>query len=291
MGPGRGRRRDLQQRGDGERRQARGLGEIETTLRPDGDGYRLNGAKFYGTGALYADWISTTGLVGDGSTATVLIPTDREGVIREDDWDGMGQRLTGTGTTRYDDVRVEADEILSVRAPGAARPPYQGHLSQLYLTSIVVGIIHNIVADSARLLHGRGDRTFAHGFADRPADDPLLHVTVGHLESAAYAARATVLAAADAMDVHHVRQTEESAHQASLEIAKAKIVIDQLGQQAASALFDVGGASATSQSKNLDRHWRNIRTLASHNPIAYKAQAIGAHTVNGTPLPTTSSFF
>ena len=27
--------------------------------------------------------------------------------------------------------------------------------------------------------------------------------------------------------------------------------------------------------RNLDRHWRNIRTITLHNPVAYKARVIG----------------
>lgn len=46
-------------------------------------------------------------------------------------------------------------------------------------------------------------------------------------------------------------------------------------QKSASQIFDVGAASVVRQSQLLDRHWRNIRTLASHNPTSYRAQAIG----------------
>ena len=35
----------------------------------------------------------------------------------------------------------------------------------------------------------------------------------------------------------------------------------------------------------LDRHWRNARTLASHNPRIYKHRIIGDFAVNGTPPP------
>jgi hypothetical protein len=31
-------------------------------------------------------------------------------------------------------------------------------------------------------------------------------------------------------------------------------------------LFEVGGASAVGTGHALDRHWRNVRTIASHNP-------------------------
>ena len=49
-------------------------------------------------------------------------------------------------------------------------------------------------------------------------------------------------------------------------------------------------SSSTIRSTNLDRHWRNARTLASHNPTAYKARSIGQLEINGTPLPTGSFF-
>jgi alkylation response protein AidB-like acyl-CoA dehydrogenase len=68
------------------------------------------------------------------------------------------------------------------------------------------------------------------------------------------------------------------------------VVVDALAQKAASQIFDVGGASVVRQAHLLDRHWRNIRTLASHNPTSYKAQAIGAYYVRGTRLPGSGYF-
>ncbi len=49
---------------------------------------------------------------------------------------------------------------------------------------------------------------------------------------------------------------------------------------AATHVFGALGASATSQETALDRHWRNARTLASHNPVAYKARILGDYLVN-----------
>lgn len=266
-----------------------GAQQFKTTLRPDGSAYRLNGIKYYSTGTLYADWISIPAVTDDGSLATVVVPGDRPGVHRDDDWDGIGQRLTGTGTTRLENVRIEAAEILSIRSPDAPRPRYQGGLSQLFLTAIIAGILHDAAGDAKGLVRGRR-RTFAHAPADSPADDPLLQAIVGQIESSAYAAEATVLAAADALDRQVQEPSDESAHEAALQVSKAKVAVDQLGMQAAGLIFDVGGASATERSRGLDRHWRNIRTLASHNPAAYKARAIGAHAINGTELPESGFF-
>ena len=53
--------------------------------------------------------------------------------------------------------------------------------------------------------------------------------------------------------------------------------------QATSELFDASGASAVGRGKQLDRHWRNARTLATHDPAAFKVRMAGDHLVNGTP--------
>ena len=51
--------------------------------------------------------------------------------------------------------------------------------------------------------------------------------------------------------------------------------------QAGERLFDAGGASATSRKHNFDRHWRNLRTIFSHNPLRHKAKVIGDYVLNG----------
>jgi alkylation response protein AidB-like acyl-CoA dehydrogenase len=55
---------------------------------------------------------------------------------------------------------------------------------------------------------------------------------------------------------------------------------------AASHLFDALGASGVSVESALDRHWRNARTVASHNPQVFKRRIVGEWVLNGTPPPT-----
>ncbi|OWL92317.1 acyl-CoA dehydrogenase, partial [Mycolicibacterium peregrinum] len=62
----------------------------------------------------------------------------------------------------------------------------------------------------------------------------------------------------------------------------------EIGEIAAAAY--AGQATVLAAADALDRHWRNIRTLASHNPASYKAQALGALHVRGTRLPGSGYF-
>lgn len=263
-----------------------------TIVTPDGDGYRLNGTKYYSTGTLYADYVLVRTADANGVLATTIIPVKRDGVELVDDWDGIGQRLTGSGTTHFRNVRVEAAELIFDQPNIGYGAAYQNTFAQLYLTAINAGIAAAALRDAADLVRRRA-RSFYYAPSLRPREDPILQQTVGQIASNAFAAEATVLAAADALDISS-RSADPAdtgpALNAALAAAKAKVVVDELAIRSGSLLFDAGGASATRKSDNLDRHWRNARTLSSHNPVTYKAQAIGAHAINGTPLPAKGFF-
>lgn len=264
---------------------------FETKLTRDGDNYRLSGTKYFSTGTLYSDWVVVLATTPEGELATVIIPTLRDGVVLEDDWDGIGQKLTGSGTTKFNNVIVNKNEVLSF---GEGPTPFNSFF-QLILQAVIAGIVRNVEKDAAALVKSR-KRSFTFAAGPTPAEDPQLQQVIGEISSIAYAAESIVLTAAESLDravnsaVDGVIDYDLS-HEASLQSAKAKVVIDGLALRAASLLFEVGGASATKASAQLDRHWRNVRTIASHNPTVYKARTIGNLVVNGTGLPLEEVYF
>jgi alkylation response protein AidB-like acyl-CoA dehydrogenase len=266
-----------------------------TTLTPDGDDYLLNGTKYYSTGTLYSDYVLVRSADPSGANAATLIPVKREGVELIDDWDGLGQRLTATGTTHFRDVRVKRQEVVFDAPDVGYGIPYANTFAQLFLTAINAGIARAILRDATALVRSR-KRTFYYAPNEIPTDDPLLQQTVGQIASGAFAAETVVLAAADALDAATDAfdagdpNAVDAAHKAALLSAKAKIIADEFAIRGGSLLFDVGGASATKKVTNFDRHWRNARTLSSHNPTTYKARSIGQHEISGTPLPAKGFF-
>lgn len=261
---------------------------------PDG-GFVLTGEKYYSTGTLFADYLTVTATTDHDSVANVLVPTDRDGVRLVDDWDGFGQRRTGTGTTTLTDVAVAADEILSDTPYDAEPVPTVQYASlQLFIHAVVAGILANVVDDGVALLRSR-ERNFSHALAERPSDDPLLQRQLGVLASTAYVARAAVLDAAATIGAATDSAVDgvpdaELAAQAQLKVAKVKVHLDDVAPEAATRLLELGGASAASRQRNLDRHWRNIRTITLHNPTAYKALVVGQHLLHGTPVPANAYF-
>ncbi|HUN58632.1 MAG TPA: acyl-CoA dehydrogenase family protein [Candidatus Binataceae bacterium] len=269
---------------------------FETTLTPNanGVGYRLNGQKFYSTGSLYSDWVQIFASTPQGTIAGATIPVEREGLTIKDDWDGFGQRLTGTGTTILDNVYAEPAEVTDYGSPFALPPSYQFAFLQLYLQALTAGILRSVQEDAVALVRRRR-RSFSHATVERPTDDHQLLQVVGEIAADAFAAEAIVLAAADriqaaANSVADGLPDTDLARDAQIAAAEAKVAIDRFSYQTASRLFDAGGASATQAIYNLDRHWRNARTTSTHNPTFLKASAVGNFLVNGSPPPLNGYF-
>lgn len=266
-------------------------GSADTTLLADSDGVlRLSGYKFYSTGTLFADVIAVSAVDAEGRDLQAIVPADRPGVELYDDWDGFGQRLTASGGTRFTDVVVEPVEVTTVS--DGKRLGHSTAFLQLYLAAVAAGIAHAVLDDAVSYVREKA-RPASHSLADSASGDPFILAAVGDIAANAAAAEALVLTAAGAIDavVADGRQADPDAlAELAVTVAKAQLVAERLTLAAAERLFDTGGASATARKLNLDRHWRNSRTLASHNPLAYKAYAAGNYAVNGTWPPANGYF-
>lgn len=264
-----------------------GVGAIDryqTRVTADGDGYRLDGTKYYSTGSLYSDHILVAA-DKDGERVSVLVDATAEGVTQHDDWDGFGQRLTASGTTEFNGVQVTEDRILGP-GYGTAGRTYATSYLQLVQLSVLAGIAQRATDDVSEWVRER-KRTFTHSAADLPRHDPLVQQVIGRLTSAAYAARTLVLDIADQLDrlAETGWQDEQLLDKVEFDVARAQATLIPLVLDATTQLFEVGGASITSERLRLDRHWRNARVISAHNPLIFKLQALGDHVLNGTDLP------
>lgn len=247
-------------------------------LSAEGRGFRLDGEKYYSTGTLFSDYLTVAATTDNDSVATVVVPTDREGVRLIDDWEPSANAARpGTGTTVFTNVAVSQDEVLSDTPYDADPVPTVQYASlQLYIHAVVAGILASVVDDGVALLRSR-DRSFSHALTEKPTDDPLLQRQLGELASTAYIARAAVLDAANAIGAAAASETDGVpdtglAAEAQLKVAKVKVHLDDIAPEAATRLLELGGASAASRQRNLDRHWRNIRTITLHNPCRLQGQ-------------------
>ncbi|GAA5054696.1 acyl-CoA dehydrogenase family protein [Nocardia callitridis] len=251
----------------------------DTELIGSGDDLRLSGTKYYTTGSLYADWINVLVPADSGFTEAV-VRADAPGVTVTDDWNGFGQRLTASGTAVFDEVPVDPGHVFD--RDSVDRDAYLNAFYQFVHSATQAGIARRASEDLAQLVRRR-TRTYPLAAAPQPQDDPQVLAVVGEVAARGYGARANVTALAATIDRFHTATTESRADRLTevvIESAAVQVLNSRLVGEATWYLFDAASASATDADLALDRHWRNARTVSSHNPSIYKARVIGDHAVN-----------
>ncbi len=259
--------------------------DYRTTLTPDGSGgWLLNGTKGYCTGALFADWIPVLAhLDVDGPMYVAWVERHQAGLVVTDDWDGVGQRTTASGTVTLTDVPVSAERLMPY-AVTFDRPQVYGAFGQLLHAAIDAGIARRAVLEATEFVRTKS-RPYPDAGVERAADDPLVVHALGEVELAVRGAEALLREGGRAIDAARLDLTEQSAAAASLAVAAARAATTAASVDASSRLFEVCGTRSALGSLNLDRHWRNARTHTLHDPAAWKVQHLGRWAVDGTLPP------
>lgn len=253
--------------------------ERRTRLTPDGDGgWRINGSKFYCTGALYAQWIPTATVDGTGVQRLAIVRRESPGVEVIDDWSGFGQRVTGSGTVHFKEVAVPDEDVLLLADP-AAPPNTIKPLAQIIHAAIDLGIGQAALADAVAFVRERS-RPWIDANVERAADDPLTISEFGRLSVRLEGARALVARAGRILDV--ATQDASPAHvaAAAIAVAEARALTTDAALAAGTKLFELAGTQSTLDHLNLDRHWRNARTHTLHDPVRWKRHAVGNYYLN-----------
>jgi len=267
--------------------------DLKTRLRsgPDGPGrggLRLDGRKYYCTGAISARWIGVSALDDDGRLVLAFVERNAPGVRVDDDWNVMGQRATVSGSAVFDQVPV--DPGLVVPYASVFEVPQQlGARSQLVHAAIQVGIARGALRDAGEYVRTRARPFFEAaraGWADTAAADPHTIHRFGRLATQVRAAETMLAAAAATLaEVTRFPRDAGEAARGSIAVAQAKAFASDVAVEVASDLFALAGASAADERYDLSRHWRNARTHASHDPVDWKYHHVGNFLLNHTPPP------
>lgn len=264
--------------------------DIRTSLTPAGQGrWILNGAKGYSTGALFAHWIpvlahkDTLAAPGAGPLHVAWVERHAPGVTVTDDWNGMGQRTTASGTVELDDVVVDEARITPYHLTFEGPQTY-GAFAQVLHAALDVGIARAALRDAAEFVR-TASRPYPDAGVDRAADDPLVVQALGRMELDVRASEALLREAARAVDEADRDLTASTAAAASLAVAAVRAHSAEVAVDVSSRLFEVAGTRSALDSLNLHRHWRNARTHTLHDPAAWKVQHLGRYVIDGTPPP------
>ncbi|MER7368590.1 SfnB family sulfur acquisition oxidoreductase [Nonomuraea wenchangensis] len=248
-----------------------------------GGGFLLNGTKHYSTGALFAHWIPVLARREDRTLHVAYVPRDAPGLTVVDDWDGMGQRTTASGTVQLEDVRVPEDRVVPHHLTFQG-PQLHGAYAQLLHAAIDVGIAGGALEEALEFVRTKARPWFESG-QERAADDPLVIQRAGELAVKVRAAEALLDRAAQAVDAARDDLTGETAAAASIAVAAAKAFADPVAVELGNAIFELGGTRSSLDGLNLHRHWRNARTHTLHDPARWKIQHIGRYVLDGRLPP------
>ena len=262
--------------------------DLQTRLTRRGPLVRLTGRKYYCTGAITARWIGVTALDDAGRLVLAFVERDAPGVQLGSDWNVMGQRATVSGGAQFDDVPVDAELVIPYQ--GAFEAPQQfGARAQLVHAAIEVGIARGALRDAGEFVRTRARPFFEAaraGWAQTAREDPHTVHRYGQLATRVHAAEALLAAAATTLDeVTRTPRNAAAAARGSLAVAQAKAFGSEVAAEVASDMFSLSGASAADERYDLSRHWRNARTHASHDPVAWKYHHIGNYLLNDVLPP------
>jgi len=262
----------------GPEKHTRHTRDVQARLARRVDGLFLTGEKFYSTGALFADIVVTTAVDDKGEAVMAFMPRTAPGLEIVDDWTGMGQRTTASGTVRLTAVPVDPARV--VQLPSADKPSLRGPVSQLIQTAIDAGIASGAFTEACEFIRLHS-RPWIDAGVQRNADDAQLLADVGRVWTALQAAEALLRRAATTLDEVALQPLEgATAARASIAVAEAKVLTTSAALTVSEKLLEWGGSRATLSEHNLDRHWRNARTHTLHDPVRWKYHAIGNYYLN-----------
>ena len=149
------------------------------TVTQDGAGYRLNGIKYFCSGSQDSDILVVCAEFPEEHQPRIFaVPTKRDGITVHDDWEGIGQRQTDSGTVSFDNVWVEKHEFLETPGIGGSTlASLRTCLTQLIMTNVFVGIAQGAFAEAQKYT-----RSYTRSWVgEKATEDPLILRHYGEL--------------------------------------------------------------------------------------------------------------
>lgn len=241
---------------------------METVIRADGDGYVVDGVKYFCTMALGASYYMVWCALDGGadmakSLMLALVPAESPGISTDGKWDTLGMRATFSPSVTLSGVRVARDVTLG--DPGSA---------------IQVGVVESFALGYAAIYLGiaEGALVFAIDHAKkrvvRPDNvpvsmDPTVQRHIGELSAHLDGAN---LVLADAARRWETADVVDRALLAN----KAKYLATEVGLKVTSDVIQVIGGRGAYRDSPVERAFRDLRTCSLMPPTVDRMlEAVG----------------
>ncbi len=214
-----------------------------------------------------------------------VVPADHASLENLKDWkDYPGLKLTATDSFTLHDLQVEADMVLPHNNPGSKStfPLFYNEWGAVIFSAIMLGSAYGAFAAAAEYTRTKsGPRAWA--AVDDPRKDQLTLFHYGtwwtKLESVRAYFEKTSQEISDAWDGRHAGIGELK--RLGVQAHSVRVAVAATGLEVSSEIFGVIGARALSGKYGLDRFWRDIRMLSTHEPLMYWKRQVGDYALNG----------
>ena len=231
---------------------------METALRADGDGWRIDGVKHFCTMALgasyYMVWCAIDGEADMGKALLqAVVPADAPGMATDGKWDTLGMRGTYSPSVTFTGVRVGADETLG--RPGSAIQVGVVESFGLGYAAVYVGIAEASLAFAVDYLRKRVVKPENISVAQ----DPTVQRHVGELAVRLDAARLVLEQAAAGWEGADMVERGMLAN-------RAKYLASEVGLEVTSRVIQTVGGRGAYKDFLAERAFRDMRTATLMPP-------------------------
>jgi alkylation response protein AidB-like acyl-CoA dehydrogenase len=267
--------------------------DTRLTIEPDGEHFRVNGIKGFGTGIAIADRrVFAAQQEGVEVPVLFVIPKERQGLSSHQDWDNFGQRRTDSNSFSFQNVLVYKDEVLGYPTPpDSAFATFLGIIAQLTKTYIYLGVAEGALEAGKAYTQTLAKPWLTSGVESATQDPYILH---HYGEFWVELQAAIALADKVALEVQAAWEKEETlTHEERGEIAigvfASKTQATRVGLDISTRIFETLGSRATATKYGFDRYWRDLRTFTLHDPVDYKLRDVGNWLLN-EELPAITQY-
>lgn len=251
--------------------------DIKLIAHKEKEHFVLNGVKTFCTGSVDSDNLIVSALYeGQENLFIAIIPTNREGVIVNEDWDNFGQRQTDSGTVTFTNVIVKEEEVLQNGFDPSEFAKLRINISHFILNHLFLGIMEGAFEEAKK--YTTANTRPRSPLAASAIEDPSIQRHYGEFYVQIEAARLLV----EKTDVIFQRLwdkgeaiTEEERNELNYAVYATKAFTTKAGLDITSRIFEVMGSRSTAGQYGFDRFWRNMRTMTLHVPVDTIIQNLG----------------
>ena len=251
-----------------------GMGYTTVKAVKEGEGFRINGRKGFGTNSPIGDLFGSSAVYDDPEQGEIglifVLPSDTEGLVCLNDWDTMGMRASQSHSWRLENVFVEEDHVFKHNLwewDKFARGLWSWHGGTF-------GAVYLGIAKAARdfAINQTRDRTrlpFKHPESYYPGHQFL----AAEMDIALHAGWAWQQKIAERLIDINNRDDATIVEAVAMQYFCMKSAIDVVGKA-----MDMVGGAALARRLPLERYYRDVRAGTMHPISGFDAlELIGKH--------------